>query len=274
VKNFGGGVGVRRPCVFFGLLAMTDENPTIVAILSTQTSTIAQLRQENEYLKGKRDELLNKVEEYADRLAQTNQKHDLLETTVVDLREENKELKKENIGLHQEIDELKNENKGLHQEIADLRAKCNELENEMEELRKMCCSISIREALRALENYLAVNILGSKSRVRKEGVFTLATLLESKYYTQVPKEFVEAAGLFAFWKDTGDYIVHTANNSVTSDELLKIFLEYAEDEEEQATAKFFVEKLNEYANSYGLPLGKSPLSAQMKQPKSDVVYML
>lgn len=96
------------------------------------------------------------------------------------MKKENKYLKNEINLLKNEINLLKNENEKSRQEHEDLKNYISNIEPKLK-------LIDVRESFRALENYIVLDVLGSKSKMRKLRIYTIPKLIKTQEFIQCKK---------------------------------------------------------------------------------------
>jgi len=110
--------------------------------------------------------------------------------------------------LKGQLDDLKQQNKELRMENKQLSEKINALEIKIDQLKNKVDNLAMREIVRSLEHWIALDIVQSKTKV-KEHLFSIRLLENSQYKSAVenilkPKE----RNLIEYLKDSGDSIAH------------------------------------------------------------------
>jgi len=172
---------------------------------------------DNELLKKENKDLLyqlaeqgkeiNLLKEVTTSLSRDNNR---LETEIENLKKDNDILKKTNANLKQELDIMK-------KDITELKDKISKVE----------IPLSLREAMRALENYCVLEIIGSKSQMIKSSAFTLfdvEKLAKNNFdVADKLKKFNKLSSkdisYLRFFKKNGDNCAHGDLSSLSANQL-------------------------------------------------------
>jgi hypothetical protein len=127
-------------------------------------------------------------------------------------------------------------------------------------------TLGVREAMRCLEHWIAIDIVGSKNRVRNEGVFTVKELARSSAYAQTLKQRygVHLCNVLTFLKKQGDTTAHSA---ATRDCLEQAIKEFGDTEEEVDVALRLVGLLDDFCRKNQKPFGWDPLASEAENRK-------
>ena len=120
-----------------------------------------------------------------------------------------------------------------------------------------------REAARTLENYVVLEIVTSKTQMRKQCIYDFEDLRRKGRQAQISAHLTEPyQELIGFYKKQGN---SNLDITYTKDELFKAltFEDENESEDERANsqkqAKFICDQLEKYATKYKRTFGESPL---------------
>jgi len=150
---------------------------------------------------------------------------------------------------------LKNLNATLEEQVSTLVKEVNELKLSVTALKGAVESISLREAIRVFEHYVAIDIIGSKSAVKKEKIYTLKQL-HKQYKPELLKKVTEEEVATALYlKEGGGNIVHKM--IPPRNQMLEI-LDNLE-EPDQTAAKSMIKKLAKYCEDSNVAFGVDPL---------------
>jgi DNA repair exonuclease SbcCD ATPase subunit len=220
------------------------------------------LRKEAEELRKENHDLLLHYKEQSGRL-------DIVLEENHSLRVDCKSLHEENAALKLALENLRLENESLKQRVDALASKFEVLEKEVSK-------ISLREAMRILEKYVASEVLGSKNQMIKRQLYTVVQLKKAaetdielqeklnEYYAR--KLNSDDLDCLTYFKKTADdfvhdeyvhYIVFYSNFTFSckrqAEELLLVV---DEDETLQATKVKLVNLLSEYCKTSNKSFGK------------------
>ncbi|KYR02062.1 hypothetical protein DLAC_11452 [Tieghemostelium lacteum] len=107
----------------------------------------------------------------------------------------------------------------LVNETKALESRFKILEDRLKSLELTQNAKTVREAMRSLEGWIAVNIVGSKTYVKNNRLYTIPLLENSTYKTQLELKYsVQFRNTLLMLIDIGDQSVHT--RIYTKDELL------------------------------------------------------
>lgn len=132
------------------------------------------------------------------------------------LKKENHPQQERNNSWSQQIELLQAENKEKKERNERLKEKLASLEEKVARLEANVNRISLREAMRALENYCVYEILGSKAQMKNRRVYTLpqlqqlserdANVRESlEKFTKLSEEDINN---LIYFKELGDRFIH------------------------------------------------------------------
>eukprot|EP01080_Neovahlkampfia_damariscottae_P011851 gene11851-5180_t len=202
---------------------------------------------ENEKLTGKNEELKRKNEELRN-------KHDDLEKKfndltmdsskrITNLDERVNQLQKQNNDLKEENDKLMKENK-------ELQLKIQELEKKVEDIELKLFQFDSREVVRAIENYIVLDVLGSKKKMIKNSVYTIKELQNTTDYENSEwskdKDGKIICQIISYVKKIGDDLVHTGKLSTPKEKVirqLKSATSDIQDDDETVDYNSIVEKM-------------------------------
>lgn len=152
--------------------------------------------------------------------------------------------------------------------LAALEAKVGKLKEDIKDLQSRDHPVTVREAMRVLEGYICLAIVGSKTKARK-GLYTLKLVSDStdptikaslQNFMQNHQLTTDHAGILAYLKEYGDTATHDKRPLLTPKELLNLVQESSEEEEKLITQDL-VRLLDNFApkDSTGRLLLNSPL---------------
>jgi len=121
--------------------------------------------------------------------------------------------------------------------------------------------LSVREAMRALEHWIAVQVVGSKNRVRDEGLYTVKALLNSRDYSQTLLQVCDRVhcNALTFLKKQGDT---TAHRAASKDRLAQSINESDDTPEHKKVASDLVEMLDRFCMKEDKTFGWDPLATE------------
>lgn len=164
-------------------------------------------------------------------------------------------LTSENKTLREEVDRLKMENSELKQELSVMKAEIIQLR---QDVKSYANPLTAREAVRALENYICVDIVGSKKKAKKERVFTVAQANSSQYSRSLHSKLTkDQISLIDFIKDTGNNIAHLQFDKA---DLLEALEDEDDDEDSKKDKATLVQMLENYCKLDGKPFGVGPFT--------------
>lgn len=159
-----------------------------------------------------------------------------------------------------QLDDVVEENRILKEENESLR-------NRVEALERVIHRISVREAMRALENYIVLETLGSKNQMRSRKIYTAKQLSkkieedsdikDSLLNSQWKDNYNTVFDFIDYFKNLGDTIVH--DGDITKDNLYHVLVDGEYEEHELESIRFMVDQLDIYCNDHNKPYGKGPL---------------
>jgi len=169
-------------------------------------------------------------------------------------------LENDNKTLQERCLTLENDNKTLEKRCTSLEQEIEALKSEIRELRLELDKIAVREVMRALEHYVAIDILGSKRQVRKQGLTTLEQLKTSTYAPTLQKKMTEdQITLLTVLKDIGDDTVHNRKLPDSMEDLLRCLQDEEDDEDDKKNQHALALMLKNYCSRDGVPYGTDPL---------------
>ena len=153
--------------------------------------------------------------------------------------------------------------KKIEEAVARLTLENQKLRDHVDQLRKTPGMAIAREAARTLENYVVLEIVTSKTHMRKQCIYDFEDLRRKGKQAQISAHLTEPyQELIGFYKKQGNSI---HDITYTKDELFKAltFEDENESEDERANsqkqAKFICDQLEKYATKYKRTFGESPL---------------
>lgn len=228
------------------------------------------LRHQINALLGRMDDNKALLQSHEERLLLAQRKSDELQTQYNDLKKENDQLRSEQNSLKLEYNRLQQEYETTTKEnnnLKDMIVKLQEghkslqddhksLKGRFEESVARGNMIDLREAMRSLENYIAMEILGSKTKMRKAGLYTLRQLQQSSEAGKIPLSEKECEWL-NYFKEGDNYTHHY---HLPAKQALEEAAKEADDNEEdrQAKASLF-QRLEKYCATNGVEFGVGPL---------------
>jgi regulator of replication initiation timing len=195
------------------------------------------------------------------------------------LIEENRKLKLENddmkkqlkakdveiselISYRKSVDELQEENRKLKQENADLKQRIAVLEEKVVRLETTLCNIDVREAIRSLENYIVLDVLGSKTQMVNRNIYTISDLKKTEEYQKSKwhqQKENKIFNLINYFKKSGDIVIHNGELKSNQEELAAHMREHISDlgdEEYESVVEEMVLLLSTYCETYKKPFGR------------------
>jgi len=119
--------------------------------------------------------------------------------------------------------------------------------------------------MRCLENWIVVDIVGSKRKVKKDKIYTFSALRDAGYGDKLANKIsLGAMEWLEFYKEFGDYVAHTVHMG-TKDQVLVAMADTDDSNEDMADKKSLVELLDNYCHTQGVPFGANPI---VKPPKT------
>ncbi|KYQ90642.1 villin [Tieghemostelium lacteum] len=168
-------------------------------------------------------------------------------------------LEDEKKDLESRVKILEDGYKILEDEKKASESRAKILEDKLKSLESSQNAITIREAMRCLEGWIAVNIVGSKTSVKKNRLYTIPLLENSTYKTQLELQFsVDFRNTLLMLKDIGDQSVHT--RIYTKDELLAAIEDDDDNDDAKKIKISLVDQLEYYCKQYNVAFGTSPFS--------------
>jgi DNA repair exonuclease SbcCD ATPase subunit len=139
----------------------------------------------------------------------------------------------------------------LKEEVSALRGKIEQLEGRL----------SVRDAMRALEHWIVLQVVGSKNRVRNEGLYTVKALLNSRDYSQTLLQVCDRVhcNALTFLRKQGDT---TAYGAASKDRLAQSINESDDTPEHKKAASDLVEMLDRFCRKEGKSFGWDPLETE------------
>jgi hypothetical protein len=167
------------------------------------------------------------------------------------------------------VDELQAENRKLKQENADLKERIAVLEEKVVRLETILCNIDVRGAIRSLEHYIVLDVLGSKTQMVNRSIYTISDLKKTEEYKKSKwhqqKEH-KIFNLIHYFKNSGDIVIHNGELKSSQEELAAHMREHVSDlgdEEYESAVGEMVRLLSTYCETYMKPFGhKNPKMAQ------------
>lgn len=90
------------------------------------------------------------------------------------------------------------ENGQLKDRMGKLEKDYSDLKDRVERSEEQGGRIDVREAMRSLENYIVVELVGSKRQAKMQSLFTVKDLQQSKYADKIPLSPLECQWLDYF----------------------------------------------------------------------------
>jgi len=115
--------------------------------------------------------------------------------------------------------------------------------------------------MRALEHWIALQVVGSKNRVRTEGLYTVKALLNSRDYSQTLLQVCDRVhcNALTFLRKQGDT---TAYGAASKDRLAQSINESDDTPEHKKVASDLVEMLDRFCRKEGKSFGWDPLETE------------
>ena len=136
--------------------------------------------------------------------------------------------------------------------------------------------ISLRETFRAVENYIVLEIIGSKREMKNNSLYTVKNLqkiaqeeksIQSKIEgSRWNSDFSRLVQLIEFFKKTGDVLVH--DKIPSKSELLKYLLDCEDstlDDADKSLVESLFIALDAFCKKEGQPFGKGPFFRPIKK---------
>jgi len=167
-----------------------------------------------------------------------------------------KSLEEDNRILHEENKSLREENQHLKVLLQDLQSRYDKLETKMSQ-------INTRDAFRALEHYIILEVLGSKRQMFKRSIYNITALKNTSEFKNSTKwndeKHQTMLELLAYFKDVGDITVHESD---LDKKFLQQHLAAQAEELDIKDAELLSELLDmleNYCITHSKPFGKSIL---------------
>ena len=197
-----------------------------------------------------------------------------LKTKITILEEEVNKLYIENKKLHEEVNKVKIDSKNLQEEVNKVKIDSKNLQEQFKNVMKspgQSYSLIAREAMCSLENYVVLDIIGSKSQMKKLLIYDFDDLkLNNKdglIKSILPIRFQD---LIRYYKKQGNSIHDISfSKSDLHDALMFGYEDDPNDSEEEkivlraeqkAEADYLCAILEKYSISYLKPFGVSPIN--------------
>lgn len=201
-------------------LRLIQENFVLKGMLPSLNAQIAGFGDKLENSEKIRAELLEKLTN-SHLLSEQNEK---LNEEIRLFKEENEELKREIQLLKEENEELKREIQLLKEEKDELKQKNSNFEERIATLENVTQPISLREAMRILENKICFNISGSMKKYRNNYSFQKIRSGEDEQLKANLQEKFNQLGLTSdhltildYLKDSGDFVAHKPPSMLISE---------------------------------------------------------
>jgi len=245
------------------------------------------LKKENETL---RDQLKESREKY-DRdmkhsIEQISKKESELSEKFAKFEERSKiqtedleKLLKENENLREENKKLTEEKKMLSKRLEEMDAKIEVMTLEIRELKERDSPITVREALRVLQDHMSLEIVGSKTKIKKTGLYKLYDIRNDSSTSKDYADFLTRRGIFeqdirmlSYLIDVGDDSAHFERPPSSYDDLIHLAAEDDDDESDTQSKKRLMDLLRSYCppdlnNNLSLI---SPLAQKRKIPQNQI----
>jgi len=258
------------------LLSRLDTNKGVIRdheerlVLAQKTSTDLQaqcdlLREENKKIKQELQTLQLEYTRLQKEYNQLMEKNDALNARVGTLERDHGALERDHGALERDHGALARDHGALARDHGALARDHGALKQRFEEKVERVNGIDVREAMRSLENWIAVQLVGSKAKARAAQLFTLKQLQQSAYANDIPLSECEIQWL-NYYKEMGDYLTHgqLTNNSTT---LLEMMYEEDDKEEDIEAKRMLVTRLKDFCDAKKVPFGLGPFSKTETVPR-------
>jgi len=201
---------------------------------------------------------------------QASQAFQGLLSEMEELRNNNADLTETVAALEKEVGALRGQTEQLEGRLSTREAMRATLEKEVGALRgqieQLEGRLSVCEAMRALEHWIAVQVVGSKNRVRDEGLYTVKELLNSRDYSQTLLQVCDRVhcNALTFLKKQGDT---TAHHAASKDRLAQSINESDDTPEHKKVASDLVEMLDRFCMKEDKTFGWDPLATEAQNMK-------
>ncbi len=135
------------------------------------------------------------------------------------------------------------------------------LTNRVEKLEARSTATDVREAMRCLEKWVALDIVKSKNKV-KDGLYTIKLLLgDTLYRNQVSSKLsLSEQKWLEYYKKNGDF----RTLGLTADSMKALMIDKDDTKEQKATKCSLVDKLAAYCAKEGVDFCFNPLESAVK----------
>jgi len=174
-------------------------------------------------------------------------------------------LMKDNADLETEIKALHEENRLLKEKISILTKENMDLKTRLEVVEEKIFTLTLREAMRALETFCVLEILGSKNQMRAKQVYTFKELqilaAKDNQVSQRLKAFtklsIDDIDNLTYFKKLGDGVAHDKlMQPITKPE--ELYLPEETEPEFQASKKKLLDLLANYCSDAKVKFGQPP----------------
>jgi len=180
-------------------------------------------------------------------------------------QKEYNELKKENATFKLLYKKVKEENAILKQDLASVQQRLASeqqrlasVDQELAEMRAKLNSLDVREAMRVLEHHIALDIVGSKTHIKKEHLFSITNLSNLAYSTQLYTKYShDLYDMLILLKESGNIVAHTGINDSLA--LENAILTKTDTTKAKKLKLQLVKLLVNFAQSKSMSISDSPL---------------
>jgi len=219
------------------------------------------------------DKIINENDELKRENKESKDKHNDLEKNFNDLTIDSSKritILDERVNqLQKQNNSVKVENAKLMKENKELKLKIQELEKKVEGVELKLFQINSREVVRAIENYIVLEVLGSKKKMIKNSIYTINDLQKTVDYENSEwskdKDGKVIYQIINYVKKIGDDLVHTGKLSTPKEKVihqLKSTASDIQDDDETVHYNSVVDKmikiLEDGCKQWDKPFGRGP----------------
>ncbi len=156
------------------------------------------------------------------------------------------------------------------QQIAELEHRLDNVESSLEELQQQDHTITVREAMGILEDYIVLDIMETKSQIKKTGLINISRIkdkLNPKYLSFLQKNRLSEDDMlmFDYLKGRGNSVVHDQRPSTSYEDLRQMAAEDDDDPADQLSKTRLLDLLKQYVPS--AETLSSPLETKRPPPR-------
>lgn len=218
------------------------------------------LKEENERLLKENQELKDKYENLEKKFQEMT-----LDSSkrLTNLEERLNETQKQN-------NILQEENNNLSKENAQLKSKIQKLEKKIQDIESKLFQMDSREAVMALENYIVLEILGSKNQMKLNSIYTIKEVQKTEAYEnskwKTGEKEQKICQIINYVKEIGNILIHGGNLNSPKEKIesqFKLAAQDMNDDDEMdgsldIIAEDMIKLLESCCVKYKKPFGRGP----------------